>query len=209
MLLLAPLVSVLLASAPPPAAEPAPPPPRAPAPKPECHTSGQSRACGFHCKAGLGEVACARTPDGLCVALEGKLVCWDPPDAVRFHPPKRATPASCRAKFSELACGYACETSATHLGCAKTPYGTCSARYDAVTCWDPSDALIHALGPELPRPQCVTAGDRVACGYQCQSSRSEVACAQTPGGTCSREGDRITCFDPPLPQSDHDAHAQR
>ena len=57
----------------------------APPAAPTCLTSSGKTACGYHCRAAHGEVACAHTSAGVCDATEKKLVCWDPSDSVRAH----------------------------------------------------------------------------------------------------------------------------
>jgi hypothetical protein len=180
-------------------------------PAPECHTSGQTVACGYHCVAALGVVECAKTPEGLCAQLEGKTVCWDPPEEVRLHPPKRAAAPHCEAKYRDVQCGYSCLTSPNHLSCAQTPWGVCTTRFDDVACWDPSDAVIHHRSAVLDAssgtaraPHCVQSETAYACGWDCKRSRNEVACAQTPDGTCRLFDGKIACFDPPLPSISHE-----
>ncbi|MEW5740657.1 MAG: hypothetical protein AB1938_17140 [Myxococcota bacterium] len=173
-------------------------------PKPECRTSGMNVACGFDCRAELDEVKCAQTPQGFCQRLERQLVCWDPPEEVRLHAPRLGRPA-CRAKFRDLACGYACVTSPNHLACAQTPWGVCATRFDRVECWDPSPAVIHHSKPEeLTGARCVQTDVKFACGWDCKRSYQDAQCAQTPKGQCRIVEGRISCFDPPLPPITHE-----
>lgn len=174
------------------------------APAPSCHTSGQQLACGFHCRAELGEVKCAQTPEGVCQRVEGQLVCWDPPEEVRLHAPD-ARPPQCKAMLGQVACGYACESSATHLACAQTPWGACTTRYDEVVCWDPVPATIHHFTGELKGATCTSTETAFACGWDCRRSRSEAQCAQTPRGHCAAIDGRLACFDPPVPAISHPA----
>ncbi len=46
-------------------------------------------------------------------------------------------------------------------------------------------------------PTCVTLGDRIACGYHCVASATQLACAQTPDGLCDKSGGHVVCWDPP------------
>ena len=46
-------------------------------------------------------------------------------------------------------------------------------------------------------PHCVSQGAELACGYQCTSAMSQVACAQTPEGLCASTQGRAVCWDPP------------
>jgi hypothetical protein len=173
------------------------------APVPECHTSGASQACGFHCRAELNQAKCSQTPEGFCENVEQHLVCWDPPEEVRLHGVP-GVKASCQVKFREVVCGFTCATSETHLACTQTPWGVCSTRFDSVACWDPSPEVIHAVPPgELVGAKCVQTDDGVACGWDCKTSYQQVACAQSPRGKCVVNEGHIACFDPPLPPITH------
>lgn len=172
--------------------------------QPTCHVSGDERACGFHCRAELGQVRCARTPEGFCARVEGRLTCWDPPEEVRLHPVTGGPTPRCEVKYREVACGYACLTSPSHLACAQTPFGRCTTRFDAVTCWDPAPEVIHASSAgALGSASCVQSDQGVACGWSCKKSYQSVQCAQTPDGTCSVIDGKISCFDPPVPPISH------
>jgi hypothetical protein len=174
---------------------------------PSCHTSGGAVACGYHCRAELGEVRCAQTPEGICQRLEGQLVCWDPPEEVRLHDSSH-TPR-CKAKRGEIACGYSCATSETKLACAQTPWGVCTTRYDEVVCWDPPPAIIHHFTDELKGASCISTETAYACGWNCKQVRSEAQCAQSPRGTCSSQDGRLYCFEPPVPPVSHAPPATR
>ncbi len=51
-----------------------------------CISNYNKLACGYGCKSGYGEVACAKTPKGFCKATNGRIVCWDPkPRRARRH----------------------------------------------------------------------------------------------------------------------------
>ncbi len=173
---------------------------------PECRTSGMQTACGFHCRAELDEVKCAQTPQGRCERIERRLVCWDPPDEVRFHEDAGIPGAPvCRAKYRDVACGYACVTSPNKLACAQTPWGVCATRHDDVHCWDPKPEVIHAFvaTKQLGGAKCVQTDSGFACGWDCKRSYQDVQCAQSPVGRCSVFEGRITCFEPPLPPVTH------
>ncbi len=170
-------------------------------PAPSCRTSGSQLACGYHCRAELGEAKCSQTPEGICQNVEDRLVCWDPPEEVRLH--ATAQRPSCKKKFGEVACGYACATSPTKIACAQTPWGSCTTRYDQVVCWDPAPATIHHFTEELAGVRCVSSETSFACGWDCKRSRSEVRCAQTPRGTCAVNEGKLVCFDPPVPAVSH------
>lgn len=170
-------------------------------PATECRSSGGKLACGYHCRAELGDAQCSQTPEGLCTSLETKVVCWDPPEEVRLH--AADAKAQCKAKRSQVACGYGCATSETKVACATTPWGACTARYDEVVCWDPAPNVIHHLVKELTGSTCVSTESSYACGWSCQTLRGESRCAQTPRGKCVLKDGRITCFDPPVPDVSH------
>ncbi len=175
-------------------------------PAPECRTSGGVQACGFHCRAELGEVKCAQTPQGLCTRVESQLVCFDPPEEARIHLDSLAlAKAVCKSKRRSVECGYNCVDSPNQLQCAKTPYGVCTTRFDNVTCWDPSTTVIHHL-PEkaLAGAACLQTESATACGWNCKTAFGQVQCAQTPRGTCTVLNQKISCFDPPLPPIAHE-----
>ncbi len=174
-------------------------------PAAECRTSGLNVACGFHCRAELDEVKCAQTPQGLCTRLERQLVCWDPPDEVRFHGTETLGRPQCKSKYRDVACGYSCLTSPNHLACAQTPFGVCATRFDRVVCWDPAPAVLHHSTPdELRGATCLQTDTMFACGWSCLRSFQDVACAQTPRGKCRVVEGRLACFDPPLPPISHE-----
>jgi hypothetical protein len=47
-------------------------------PRPTCVEEEGRVACGYQCLAREGELACTRTPWGLCRSAESGLTCWDP-----------------------------------------------------------------------------------------------------------------------------------
>jgi hypothetical protein len=178
-------------------------------PKPECRTSGMNVACGFQCRAELDQVKCAQTPQGLCQRVEQQLVCWDPPEEARLHGGDALKKATCKAKYRDVSCGYACVTSPNHLACAQTPWGVCATRFDRVECWDPAPVVIHQFKPtELAGAACVQTDTMFACGWDCRRSFQHVQCAQTPKGQCRVVEGKIACFDPPLPPISHEPVTQ-
>lgn len=44
----------------------------------QCRAANNRIACGYDCRDGYGEVACAATPWGRCVAERGHVTCFDP-----------------------------------------------------------------------------------------------------------------------------------
>lgn len=171
-------------------------------PDPECKTSGTQQDCGYHCRAELGEVRCARTPEGFCTRIAGQLACWDPPEEVRLHGAGKAT-ATCSAKRSDVACGFACLDSPSNQACTQTPWGACVTRFDSVACWDPSPAVVHTFYPDLGGAKCLSTDLAWACGWDCKQSYQEVACAQTPTGRCMVIKGKISCVDAPVMSPSH------
>ncbi len=112
---------------------------RASLPKPRCHTEYGKTACGWDCTARYGKVACAQSPDGLCVARNEQLVCWDPPLHLRAAYPADAVlpKPTCEVAYGQLACGYSCLARHGQLRCTQTPEGICREEAEAVVCWDP------------------------------------------------------------------------
>ncbi len=60
--------------------------------------------------------------------------------------------------------------------------------------------LLLAAEPATPppTPDCLSAQGRTACGYQCRSTHTSVACATTPFGFCTVLQGAVRCWDPPL-----------
>jgi hypothetical protein len=77
---------------------------------PSCIARDGQLACGFHCTSNLTQLACARTPEGLCTATPDHVVCWDPPPDVRWLLQTRddITLPRCISSTSQAACGFAC-----------------------------------------------------------------------------------------------------
>jgi hypothetical protein len=48
----------------------------------ECTGNGGRVECGYNCRWFNGNVACARTPYGVCTTTSTRVFCWDPPDSV-------------------------------------------------------------------------------------------------------------------------------
>ena len=168
---------------------------------PECVVANGQQVCGYHCLTHPKGAVCSATAEGQCTVVDGEPLCWDPSLEVRLHAPK-ATP-TCHAKFGKRVCGFACATTQTELGCAQTPWGQCTSKYNHVFCWDPSAEVIHQQAPGLSRAACVSNEDHFACGWSCVSNRDVTACAQTPAGQCSLFNGKAQCFDPPVPPVSH------
>lgn len=164
-----------------------------------CITNSGKTACGYHCLAAHGEVACARTAAGVCGATDSNLVCWDPSDTVRAHYGDRVPRPECRTRGGTVVCGYHCETADSEVRCAATPDGICATTLRGVTCWDPPAASYCADQNSLPRPKCISVNGYTACGYGCLARNGELACALTPGGSCQTAPSGIVCSDPESP----------
>lgn len=98
----------------------------------------------------------------------------------------------------DRACGYNCLSAYGVVRCAQTPSGVCHHGSDIIACWDPP-ALVRsvAAGRPVPRPSCVTAAGKTACGYHCVTGSDQVQCAETPWGACAAGQGTVACWDPP------------
>lgn len=98
-----------------------------------CTTAYGKTACGFHCTAGFGDVQCAGTPEGACLAAFGQVRCWDPPRRYR-RLACEVGPAECLGAFGDIACGYGCVSGFGEVACSPRPGGSCVAANSHVTC---------------------------------------------------------------------------
>lgn len=55
-------------------------------PKAECRVASDRVACGYHCLAKYGAVACAATPHGRCAAKLGRVACREPGQPSPWYP---------------------------------------------------------------------------------------------------------------------------
>ena len=164
---------------------------------PNCLTANDQTACGYHCLAAHGTVACAQTTAGVCAAVGNTVACWDPPDVVRAHYGDQVPRPQCRYAGGNFACGYHCTIQDDQVACASTPDGVCQTTYRGITCWDPpTNDYCSADQNPLPRASCIANDGDIACGYSCIEHSGQVACAQNPGGTCKVVRDQISCWDP-------------
>jgi hypothetical protein len=164
--------------------------------KPECiHHAGTS-VCGHHCVKGEGLARCAQTPEGVCTVTSGVVACWDPPGFLTSALEEELPKARCVTSNGQVACGFHCLISHGKPQCAQTPFGACRANAGTVLCWDPPAHVIADRKGQTPRASCISAFDKVACGYHCEANEGELRCAQTPDGVCRREGG-LMCWDPP------------
>lgn len=117
------------------------------------------------------------------------------------HQPWHSFPTyQCLSAYGETACGFSCTSGYGDLKCAQTPLGVCHSAYGEVVCWDPPRWLGYHLPPGMPRASCISAYGDIACGFRCQAAFGEVACAQTPWGTCTVSYGDLICADPPPPE---------
>ncbi len=116
-----------------------------PLPPAECKSDYARVACGYHCASGLGQVACAQSPAGVCRAFYGGVTCWDPPLPLVYASGAGLPPPECREGHGKVACGYHCKVGLNGVRCAQTPDGFCHRDLGGVVCWDPEL-------PALPLP---------------------------------------------------------
>lgn len=164
---------------------------------PKCMTFYGKTACGYRCQASNDQVACAQTPDGVCVAVLGVVTCWDPPEWVRAHYAGAVPRPECLTRYGKTACGYHCEAHDGEVACAQSPDGICRTSVAELVCWDPHPSTYcYAIGRRMPRPRCIVSDGKIACGYGCEARGGKLACAQTPAGSCTTRPGEIICFDP-------------
>ena len=171
---------------------------RAPFPPPECRAYAEQVACGYHCVAEAGALACAATPLGVCAAAYGQARCFDPPAEVLSLYGASTPQAECHSESGQIACGYHCVVASGILRCATTPAGVCGHEGGIAVCFDPPTGVQCAGGKKLVRPSCLHAQGQIACGYACVEVHGHLRCANTPQGKCSTEGELPVCFDPPV-----------
>lgn len=107
-------------------------------PKPTCKVQDSKVACGYDCLAGNNQLACAKTPFGVCAEAGGAPSCFDPDKTVICAKGKRTPKPECISQSGRLFCGYHCARAGAELACAKTPDGTCdTAGPDKPVCFDP------------------------------------------------------------------------
>ena len=155
-------------------------------------------ACGWNCLEGkTGEVKCAQSPDGTCIALPaGGVRCTDVGSArvIRLRKDDRATCTLGTA--GDVVCGWDCRVGADGMPrCSQSPDGACiSTVSGSVRCFDGSAVLL--VFDRSVRAGCVvSASGNGNCGYDCvESDAGDVACANTPDGACRKNaaGD-VTC----------------
>src|SRR6478609_7879793 len=105
---------------------------------------------------------------------------------------------SCVRLGDRLACGFHCVSNLNQVACAQTPEGLCAATPSQVVCWDPPPdvRLVMQSRDDLPQPSCITSINGAACGYDCERTGDQVACAATPMGACATRFGVLRCWDP-------------
>ena len=109
-----------------------------------------------------------------------------------------ATP-SCLRHGDRLVCGFHCTSNLNSAACAQTPEGMCTATPSQVVCWDPPPdvrAIMQSGRDDLPQPKCITSLNGAACGYYCEETGDQVACANSPMGACATRFGVLRCWDP-------------
>ena len=96
--------------------------------EPECLDAYGRTACGYNCASGYGQVKCASTPQGACIAAYGRVVCWDPDVRTWHH-------AECIAEYGRIKCGYNCAAGYGRVECGETPNVVCHAANGRVDCY--------------------------------------------------------------------------
>jgi hypothetical protein len=106
---------------------------------------------------------------------------------------------TCTRLNDHLVCGFHCTSNLNQAACAQTPEGMCAATPSQVVCWDPPPdvrMIMHSDRDDLPQPSCITSINGAACGYDCQRTGDQVACAATPMGACATRFGVLRCWDP-------------
>lgn len=127
----------------------------------ECLAKNGHLACGYHCESrDGGEVACASTPDGVCIATPRGVTCWDPPVSAYCADDKPIPRPRCLSVSGRAACGYDCRAKNGEIACASTPGGSCQILPDRVQCTDPEAPPMcggkpcNPDDPKTGRPWC-------------------------------------------------------
>lgn len=120
-------------------------------PPAQCQSKQGQLACGYHCQTReTGDVRCANTPDGICVATRLGITCWDPP-VFAYCADSRPLPRPlCMTVDGNAACGYGCKARNGVIRCAQTPGGQCQVFPQDILCTDP--APVPMCGGQPCRP---------------------------------------------------------
>lgn len=98
-----------------------------------CSAVSGKLACGYHCAATGGEVACTETPDGICRADQDRVTCFDPPLEARLSVPLPSSPASVDATTGRGA-GHHCVVGRDRTACAVSARGVCLEEKGTLSC---------------------------------------------------------------------------
>ena len=109
-------------------------------PRAECRGSGSGFSCGYKCTAGSGQVACSKTPVGVCKSNGLQLTCFDPPAQALCTWGKSLPALQCQLSDGQPVCGYTCTKAYSKVACAATPKGLCKVFDTEVRCFDPPSA---------------------------------------------------------------------
>lgn len=99
--------------------------------------------------------------------------------------------------YGETTCGNDCVSAYGRTACAQWPGGACRAAYGNIVCGPAPPYGWEAWWSAGQNATCEDAFGKVACGFHCVTGYGEVACAQTPQGSCEAAYGRVTCWDPP------------
>ncbi len=165
-----------------------------------CISKWGRTVCGYDCKAKLGRIRCAQTPQGTCVVTHGVVRCWDPPKSTttKRQPPQQR--ARCLSAHGKTVCGYGCKKAFGQLRCSQQIGGRCWKSHGRIACTEDSSRTPWRPPPPIARPpkgQCLSAYGTTRCGFNCVARYAQVKCAQTPQGVCKAAYSRIYCWDPP------------
>jgi hypothetical protein len=121
-------------------------------PAPMCKAQDGLVACGYGCVASNNQIACARTPFGVCGEAGGAPSCFDPDKTVICAKGTSTAKAQCMKVSGSVICGYACTRAGDEVNCAKSPDGSCDTTGPGKpVCFDPpmrggSAACLEAAG---------------------------------------------------------------
>lgn len=121
-------------------------------PAPSCKAQDGIVACGYGCVSGANQIACAKTPFGMCAEAGGAPGCFDPDKNTICAKGASTAKAQCVKQSGNVICGYSCTRAGDEIACAKTPDGSCDTNGPGKpVCFDPpmrggSAACLEAAG---------------------------------------------------------------
>lgn len=119
--------------------------------RPECKSVAGQSACGFNCLIAKGQVACARTPYGVCREHFNTIKCFDPPEGTIHEFGASIPRPECLTASTAMECGYDCKTDRSEVKCATTPRGRCEKHDNQIECFDPP-VLTQCAHGQAPDP---------------------------------------------------------